>query len=88
LGAIASSSYVLRLYDGLRNIILFFRRPANKRKSKKMISSRSALLVNPTTSKISIEKTNRIQGRRSRIPNLKLKSMFEIPKDSLNDSPM
>jgi hypothetical protein len=39
----------------------FPRRPANERRSKKMASPRSALSVNPTTSKISIEKTNKIQ---------------------------
>jgi hypothetical protein len=53
-----------------------------------MASPRSALSVNPTTRKISIEKTNKIQQGRSRIPNPKLKSVFEIPEDSLNCSPM
>jgi hypothetical protein len=48
------------------------RRPANERRSKKMTGSRSALSVNPTTRKISIEKTNKIQQRRNRIPNPKL----------------
>jgi hypothetical protein len=49
-----------------------------------MAGTRSALLVNTTSSKISILKGNKIQQRRSRIPNPKLKSLFEIPEDSLN----
>jgi hypothetical protein len=52
-----------------------------------MISTRSALSVNPTTRKISIRKTNKIKGR-SRIPNPKLECMFEIPKNLLNSCPM
>jgi hypothetical protein len=54
----------------------------------KMASPRSALSVNPTTRKISTGKTNMIQHRRSRIPNPKLRSVFEIPKNSLNYRPM
>jgi hypothetical protein len=46
-----------------------------------MTSRRGALSVNPTTCKISIEKANKIQRRRSRIPNPKLRSVFEIPKN-------
>jgi hypothetical protein len=53
-----------------------------------MAGTRSALLVNTTSSKISIQKANKIQRKRSRIPNPKLKSLFEIPKDSLNSCPM
>jgi hypothetical protein len=49
-----------------------------------MTSHRSALSVNPTTHKISIRKANKIQQRRSGIPNPKLECVFEIPKDSLN----
>jgi hypothetical protein len=49
-----------------------------------MTGTRSALSVNTTYSKISIQKANKIQRRRSRISNPKLKSLFEIPKDSLN----
>jgi hypothetical protein len=49
-----------------------------------MKGTRSALSVNTTSSKISIQKANKIQRRRSRILNLKLKSLFEIPEDSLN----
>jgi hypothetical protein len=41
-------------------------------------------LINPTTPKISIGKANKIQRRRSRIPNPKLRSVFEIPENSLN----
>jgi hypothetical protein len=53
-----------------------------------MTSPKSVFTINPTTHKISIRKANKIQRRRSRIPNLKLKSMFEIPEDSLNGSLM
>jgi hypothetical protein len=53
-----------------------------------MASPRSALLINPTTRKISIEKANKIQRRRSRIQNPKLRSVFEIPKNPLNCHPM
>jgi hypothetical protein len=53
---IGSSRYILALYGGLGNWRLFSRRPANKRRSKKMISTRSALSVNPTTRKIGIRK--------------------------------
>jgi hypothetical protein len=83
-----SSSYILDLSDELCNRRLFMRRPTNKRRFKKMISIRSALSVNPTTRKINIEKVNKIKRRRSRIPNPKLRSMFEIPEDLLNYRPM
>jgi hypothetical protein len=53
-----------------------------------MASTRSALLVNPTPRKISIGKPNKIKQRRSRILNLKLRSLFEVPEDSLNCHPM
>jgi hypothetical protein len=53
-----------------------------------MASPRSAHSVNPTTRKISIGKANKIQRRRSRIPNPKLRSVFEIPENSLNFCPM
>jgi hypothetical protein len=49
-----------------------------------MASTRSALLVNTASNKISIRKANKIQQSRSRILNSKLKSLFEIPEDSLN----
>jgi hypothetical protein len=87
LWAAASGSNILSLSGGLCNWRLFLRRPANKRRSKKMASPRSALSVNPTTHKISIRKANKIQ-RRSRIPNPKLRSVFEIPENSLNYHPM
>jgi hypothetical protein len=53
-----------------------------------MTSIRNALSVNPTTCKISIWKTNKIQQRRSRIPNPKLECVFEIPKNPPNSYPM
>jgi hypothetical protein len=49
-----------------------------------MACTRSPLLINPTTHKISIEKANKIKRRRSRIPNPKFECVFEIPEDSLN----
>jgi hypothetical protein len=49
-----------------------------------MAGTRNAVLVNTASSKISIQKANKIQRRRSRIPNPKFKSLFEIPKDSPN----
>jgi hypothetical protein len=50
-----------------------------------MKNTRSALLVNPTPREISIEKPNKIKRRRRRrISNPKLRSVFEVPKDSLN----
>jgi hypothetical protein len=53
-----------------------------------MASPRIALSVNRTTRKIGIKKTNKIQQGRSKIPNPKLKSVFEIPENSLNYRPM
>jgi hypothetical protein len=53
-----------------------------------MTSARSALSVNPTPRKISIEKANKIKRRRSKNPNHKLRSVFEVPEDSLNCYPM
>jgi hypothetical protein len=88
LRAAASSSYILGLGGGLCNQSLFSRRPANERRSKKMISPQDALSVNPTTRKISIEKANKIKRRRGRISNPKLRSMFEISEDLLNCRPM
>jgi hypothetical protein len=84
----ASSSYILGLGGRLYNRRLFLRRSANKSRSKKMISPRSAVSVNPTTRKISIKKANKSKRRRSIIPNPKLMDVFEIPKDSLNQRPM
>jgi antirestriction protein ArdC len=60
----------------------------NQRRSEKMTSNRSALSVNPTPREISIKKPNKTKQRRSKIPNLKLMSVFEIPEDSLNCRPM
>jgi hypothetical protein len=86
--AATSSSYILSLDGGLCNKRLLLRRPANERRSKKVTSTRSALSVNPTTLKTGIEKANKIKRRRGRIPNPKLRSVFEIPKNSLNCHPM
>jgi hypothetical protein len=83
-----SSSYILGLNGGLCNRRLFSRRPANERRSKKITSHIGALSVNPTTHKINIEKANKIKQRRSRIQNLKLRSVLEIPENSLNCRPM
>jgi hypothetical protein len=88
LWAAASSSYILGLGGRLCNWTLFPRRPANERRFKKMVSTRRALSVNLTTRKISIGKTNKIQWRRSRILNPKLRSVFEIPENSLDRRPM
>jgi hypothetical protein len=82
------SSYILGLDGGLCNRRLFSRKPANERRSKKKTSARSALSINPTTRKINIRKVNRIKRRRSRIPNLKLRSVFEIPENPLNCRPI
>jgi hypothetical protein len=49
-----------------------------------MASLKSALSVNPTTRKISIGKTNKIQRRRSGILNPKLRGVFEILENPLN----
>jgi hypothetical protein len=84
LGAAASSSYILSLCGGLYNRRLLVSWPTNKRSSKKVASTRCALSVNPTPPEISIEKPNKIKQRRSRIPNPKLRSVFEVPEDSLN----
>jgi hypothetical protein len=43
---------------------LLLRRPANERRSKKMTSPRGALPVNPTTHKISIEKSQQNQAKK------------------------
>jgi hypothetical protein len=83
-----SSSYILSLCGGLSNRRLFLRKPANKRRSEKMTSTRSALSVNPTPRKINIGKGNKIKRRRCRIPNPKLRRVFEIPENSLNCHPM
>jgi hypothetical protein len=88
LRAAANSSYILGLGGELCNRRLFERRPTNKRRSKKMTSTRSALSINPTTRKISIGRANKIKRRRSRIPNPKLRSMFGISEDSLNCHPV
>jgi hypothetical protein len=63
---------------------MFPRRQTNKKGFEKKAVTRSAFLINTTSSKISIQKANKIQRRRGRIPNLKLKSLFEIPEDLLN----
>jgi hypothetical protein len=83
-----SNNYILSLGGGLCDRRLLSRRPANKRRSKKMASPRSALSVNLTTHKISIRKASKIKRRRGRIPNPKLRSVFEIPEKSLNYHPM
>jgi hypothetical protein len=57
----ASSSYIVGLGGGLCNRGLLSRRLANKRRSKKMTSTRSALSVNPITRKISIGEANKLK---------------------------
>jgi hypothetical protein len=79
-----SSRYILGISGRLCNRRLLARRSANERRSNKMISLSGAISVNPTTDKISIGKANKIERRISRIPNPKLRSVFEIPEDSLN----
>jgi hypothetical protein len=83
-----NNSYILGLGGGLYNRRLFLRRPANKKRSKKMTCPKGALSINPTTGKISIGKANKIKRRRSRISNPKLSSAFEILEDSLNCHPI
>jgi hypothetical protein len=61
LGPTVSSSYILNLRDGLCNRSLFARRPTNKKRSKKMICTRSAFSINSNTHKISIKKGNKIK---------------------------
>jgi hypothetical protein len=65
-----------------------FRKTSKREKIQKMVCPRGALSVNPTTCKISIRKTNKIQQRRSKISNPKLRSVFEIPENSPNCRPM
>jgi hypothetical protein len=84
LGAVAT--YSASMVDCATK--LFSRRPATKRRSDKMTSTKSSLSVNPTTHKISTGKANKIKQRRSRIPNPELRRMFEVPEDSLNCCPM
>jgi hypothetical protein len=88
LGATANNSYILSIYDGLCDRRFLVSRPTNKRRSKKITYTRSALPVNPITHKISIRKINKIKRRRSRIPNPKFKCVFEIHENSLNCCPM
>jgi hypothetical protein len=83
-----SSSYILSLGSGLCNRRLLSRRPVNEKRFKKMTSPRHTLSINPTTCKIIIEKANKIKRRRGRVPNTKLRSVFEIPENSLNCHPM
>jgi hypothetical protein len=61
LRATTSSSYILSLYGGLCNKILFARRPTNKRRFKKLTCARGAFFINSTTHKIGIEKANKIK---------------------------
>jgi hypothetical protein len=65
-----------------------FEKTSKQEKIQKMTSIRSALSVNPTTGKISNGKANKVKQRRSRIPNPKLRSVFEIPKNLPNYGPM
>jgi hypothetical protein len=83
-----SSSYILDLCGGLCNRRLLVSCPTYKRRSEKIASTKSALSVNPTPHEISIRKLNKIKRRKSIIPNPKLRSLFEVPEDSLNCRPM
>jgi hypothetical protein len=59
LGVTASSSYILGFCGGLCDRRLFASGPTNKRRFKKMTSTRSVFFINPTTRKISIGKVNK-----------------------------
>jgi hypothetical protein len=71
LGVAASGGYILSLCGGLGNWRLFSRRPTNERRSKKMISLRSAFTNNPTTHKITIGKPTKSSEEEAeyQIPN-------------------
>jgi hypothetical protein len=66
----------------------FFFEKTSKQEIKKMTCTKNAILVNPTTRKISIRKANKIKRRRSGIPNPKLECVLEIPENPLNGYPM
>jgi hypothetical protein len=86
LGATASSSYILGLYGELCNERLFARRPTNKRRSKKMICTRSVFRSIPQPAKSALEKLTRSSNEEA--PNPKSECGFEIPENPLNDLPM
>jgi hypothetical protein len=72
LRATTSSSYILNLYGGLCNKILFVRRPTNKRRSKKLTCARGAFLLIPQPAKLASERPTRSSDEDAeyQIPNL------------------
>jgi hypothetical protein len=81
----AATTYSASLVDWATEV--FFEK-TSKQEIKKMTCTKNAILVNPTTRKISIRKANKIKRRRSGIPNPKLECVLEIPENPLNGYPM
>jgi hypothetical protein len=71
LRATTSSSHILCLGSGLTNTRLLAGRPRNQRRTQELASPRSGLPIQPTPSKIRVQKTMKSQSQ----------SMLQIPKN-------
>jgi hypothetical protein len=88
LGATTSGSNILGFSGRLSYTRLFARRPRNKRRSQKLLSSRSQFLFDSTPRKVDIRKTKKRKGRGCRVPKTELRSVSKIPEDPLDGLPM
>jgi hypothetical protein len=88
LRATTRCSNVLYLGSGLSNTRLFAGRPRHQRRSQKLISPRSGLPIQRTTSKIRVWKTMKRQRRRRGVLKAKVSSVTQVPENSLHHLPM
>jgi hypothetical protein len=88
LRATTSSGNVLCLGSGLSNTRLFAGRPRHQRRSQKLASPRSELLIQPTPDKIRIRKTMNLQRRGRRVPKTEIRGVTQVPENSLHRLPM
>jgi hypothetical protein len=84
LRATTSSGNVLCLGSGLSNTRLFVGRPRHQRRSQKLASPRSGLPIQPTPGKIRIRKTMKRQRRGRGVPKVEVKSVTQVPENSLH----
>jgi hypothetical protein len=88
LRATTSCGNVLCLCNGLSNTRLFAGRPRHHRITQKLASPISGLPIQPTPSKIRDRKTMKRQRRKRGVPKAEVRSVMQVPKNSLHRLPM
>jgi hypothetical protein len=78
LRATTSYGHIICLSNGLSNTRLFEGRPRHQRGTQKLESPRSGLPIQPTPSKIHVQKSMKSQRRRHGVPKAKVGSVSQI----------